>query len=266
MKMIMKSIYLRLQGKSLKFLCKKIDIPYFYLTKENIKELEEYVRKLRPDLIVVYSMSQLLKKSIIEIPKYGCINLHPSYLPKYRGPNPYLWQYFFDEKKFGVTLHFIDEGEDTGDIIYQTEFEVERGTKLNEVVEKFMDIGKKFFEKAIDNIENLPRIKQPKESPTPRAKNINSNEYIEMINKKLENVESLFNFLCGTENYFNKWINKSKFYYFSVVGFSTGDHNFETGRIIKEKSNYFFTAKNGLIQLKKVVSIKFFLKKIILGD
>lgn len=85
-------------------------------------ELESWVKSLSPDLIVVYSMSQLLKENIYSIPRFGTINLHPSYLPEYRGPNPIFWMYYNMEKQGGVTVHYIDQGEDTGNIILQKRY------------------------------------------------------------------------------------------------------------------------------------------------
>lgn len=260
-KKMLLNYYLKLRGKNLEHFCKKNNIPYMYLTKKNGDYIQRKVKQLKPDLIIVYSMSQLLKKEIIEIPKYGCINLHPSFLPKYRGANPIFWQYFYEEKFFGVTLHFIDDGEDTGDIIYQEEYYVQKGTKLENVVNRYMEIGTSLIQKALNNIDNLPRKKQPKGSPTPRAKNVNDKEYKELILKKTKVVESLFHFICGTENYFNMWLNNSKFYNLYVRNFKKTKHSFEVGKLINHKNVYYFTAQDGLIIFDK----KFSLKRIIKG-
>ncbi|MGI6455390.1 MAG: formyltransferase family protein [bacterium] len=81
--------------------------------------LERWVREKNPDFICVKSMSQLLKENIFSIPKYGTINLHPSILPNYRGPNPLFWTMFNQECESGMTVHYINKGEDTGDILRQ---------------------------------------------------------------------------------------------------------------------------------------------------
>lgn len=74
---------------SLSSFSNKQNIPYYYMNNGSDDKLEEWVRKLEPDLIVISSMSQLLKNNIFSIPRYGTINLHPALLPKYRGPNPW---------------------------------------------------------------------------------------------------------------------------------------------------------------------------------
>ncbi len=69
------------------------------------KNLENWVKDKKPDVIVVYSMSQLLKEYIFSILKYGTIDLHPALLPSYRGPNPHFWMYHDGIKEGGVTVH-----------------------------------------------------------------------------------------------------------------------------------------------------------------
>lgn len=67
------------------------NVPYYFLTKDNHKGLLDFLKNLNPDVICIASMSQLLKKEALDIPKYGVINFHPSLLPKYRGPDPWFW-------------------------------------------------------------------------------------------------------------------------------------------------------------------------------
>ncbi|AAM07923.1 formyltransferase family protein [Methanosarcina acetivorans] len=80
------------------------------------------IRNLEPDLIVVFSMSHLLKENVFNVPSYGTVNIHYSYLPEYGGPNPLFWQYYDYILDPGVTLHYVDKGEDTGNVIYQRRY------------------------------------------------------------------------------------------------------------------------------------------------
>lgn len=79
--------------------------------------LIEELRHLAPDLIVVIAYGQILPRAILELPKYGCLNVHTSILPKYRGAAPIQWSILEDEKETGVTIMKMDEGLDTGDIV-----------------------------------------------------------------------------------------------------------------------------------------------------
>jgi len=254
--------------KTLESFAKSKNIPYYYMNNGSDKLLENWVRNKNPDVIVVYSMSQLLKKNIFEIPKYGTINLHPSLLPSYRGPNPIFWMYYYTEKKGGVTVHYIDEGEDTGDIIYQEEFDIPLGMRLSDFMELAIGkIGVDLLLKALDNIENLPRKKQPKQSPTPRARNIKESEHRNIIDWQNWEIERIWHLLRGTESWLNP-IEQPKGIYrgqrWTVEEFEKCNmEGYEISKIYKENGRYFLATKDGKIFLSIKFSFKNFLLSII---
>ena len=83
----------------------------------------ELLADLQPDLIAVACFPYIFPSALLQLPRYGCLNLHPSLLPAYRGPLPLFWMARQGERQAGVTLHFLDEGLDTGDIVAQTAFD-----------------------------------------------------------------------------------------------------------------------------------------------
>ncbi len=181
-------------------------VPYNKIYKGNEAEVTSWVKGLNPDLIVVFSMSQLIKKDLIDVPKYGVINLHPSMLPEYRGPNPDFWQYYNMEINPGVTVHYINEGEDTGDIIFQERVHIPLGTKSPERLDKLIgDVGASLLLKAIQAIQSgtAPRIRQPTDSPTLRARNIQPEEHKEIIDWKNWPIERIWHVMRGTELWLN---------------------------------------------------------------
>lgn len=93
----------------------------------NSKQFKKELLKLEPDLIIVGSWSEKFKKPIIDLPKIGTINCHPSILPKYRGPNPYIRVIMNGEKETGITFHLMDENLDTGPILMQKKLEILQG-------------------------------------------------------------------------------------------------------------------------------------------
>ncbi|MGC9336563.1 MAG: methionyl-tRNA formyltransferase [Candidatus Cloacimonadia bacterium] len=95
------------------------NLPVFQPQDINSREAAEVLKKYNPDLILVVSYGKILRKQVLAIPKFGCINLHPSLLPKYRGPAPINWTLFNGEKETGNTIFFMNEKMDAGDIIYQ---------------------------------------------------------------------------------------------------------------------------------------------------
>jgi methionyl-tRNA formyltransferase len=87
---------------------------------EKLKQIEEQLKDLQPDLIVTCAYGLIVPESILKIPKYKCVNIHPSLLPKYRGPAPINYAIFNKDKITGVTLMYMDKGMDSGDIIAQS--------------------------------------------------------------------------------------------------------------------------------------------------
>ncbi|MDQ3193586.1 MAG: hypothetical protein M3P82_01165 [Bacteroidota bacterium] len=96
-----------------------------YIDKQiNSKDVIDSLKKEQPDLIWVASFNQILSKEVIEIPKRGIINFHPSLLPKYRGPYPDQAALLNGESKTGVTVHYLTEEPDSGNIIYQSDLDI----------------------------------------------------------------------------------------------------------------------------------------------
>lgn len=191
----------RLQGY-----CLQKRIPYFLMTKKNQSDSEKFIRNLKPDVVVVFSMSQLLSRDIFEIPRHGTINVHPSFLPKYRGPNPNFWQYYFFEKEVGVTIHYVDEGEDTGDIITQGNVLLPAGIRSPEKLDiQVSEVGVRLLIAVLEEIETCSASskKQPRVSPTPRARNVNDEEHKTLIDWEKWPIEHVWHVLRGTESWLN---------------------------------------------------------------
>lgn len=271
-------ILYKILKKLYSFICKKVktlqsyskekNIPYYYMDNGSDESLEKWVKQLNPDVIIVYSMSQLLKENIFTIPKYGTINLHPAYLPSYRGPNPNFWMYYDGVKKGGVTIHYIDKGEDTGDIIYQENYDFPLGLKSPQMLDLSIEkIGVNLLLKALDNIENLPRQKQPIDSPTIRARNIKEDEHKNIIDWENWDIERIWHLLRGTELWLNAIAQPMGIYRgqrWIVESFQRYDMaKYEVSKIYKEKNRYFVACKDGKIFLNLRFSLKNFILKII---
>ena len=95
------------------------NLPIYQPERVRHRDSVRVLRELQPDVIVVVAFGQILPKSVLELPRYGCLNVHPSCLPKYRGAAPIQWALINGETETGVTIMLLDEGEDTGDIILQ---------------------------------------------------------------------------------------------------------------------------------------------------
>ena len=197
---------LRVKTDSLEMLCKKRSVPYNIIWNGNSAEVAQWVRSVNPDLVVVFGMSQLLGGEVINIPPLGVINLHPSYLPSYRGPNPDFWQYYYTDLYPGVTVHYIDKGEDTGDIIFQERLCMPLGSRSPEQLNRLIgQLGVSLLLRAIDSISSgsAPRLVQPDKSPTARARNLKLDEHKHLIDWSSWPVERVWHLLRGTEGWLN---------------------------------------------------------------
>lgn len=115
-------------GNDLTFI-KSLKLKEIKARSVNSKAFRNAVLRLNPDIILVGSWSEKFKKPIIELPKIGTINCHPSLLPKYRGPNPYMRVIMNGETETGITLHLMDENLDTGPILLQKKIDIMQGFK-----------------------------------------------------------------------------------------------------------------------------------------
>lgn len=198
--------FFKIKEVSLKNICAAHVIPYHIIFKGNLGEVGGWVEGIRPDLVVIFSMSQLLKSDIIKLPHLGVINLHPSFLPSYRGANPDFWQYYDMEMNPGVTVHYVDSGEDTGDVIFQERVHIPLGTKSPVRLDKLIgELGVSLLLKAIDTIAqgHAPRIPQPTQSPTIRARNLRPEEHSQIIDWENWPIERVWHVLRGTELWLN---------------------------------------------------------------
>ena len=135
---------------------------------------EEFVKTLRaynPDVIVVVAFGQIIPLSILKMPKYGCVNIHGSLLPKYRGAAPIQWAVLDGEKETGITTILMDEGIDTGDILLKKTIQIDTDETSGSLFDKLMALGAETILETLDELEkgSLTPIKQG-ESPTAYAK------------------------------------------------------------------------------------------------
>lgn len=125
-------------------------------------EFIDTIRELNPDVICVVAYGKILPKEILEIPKYGCINVHASLLPKYRGAAPIQWAVLNGDKTTGVTTMYMDIGMDTGDMLLKEETEIGEEETTGELWDRLSKIGGKLLIETLKKIEegSIVRTKQ----------------------------------------------------------------------------------------------------------
>ena len=135
---------------------------YQPLKVRNNPEFIEEIKTLNPDLIVVVAYGKILPQELLDIPRLGCINVHGSLLPKYRGAAPIQWAVLNGDKKTGITTMYMDAGMDTGDMILKEEVEIGDNETTGELWDRLKIVGANLLVKTLKQIEDgtAPRIKQ----------------------------------------------------------------------------------------------------------
>ncbi|MCY6484003.1 methionyl-tRNA formyltransferase [Clostridium aestuarii] len=165
-----------------KELALKYDIPVYQpirLKKE--QEIIEELKNMNPDFIIVVAYGQILPKTVIEIPKYACINLHASLLPKYRGAAPINWAIVEGEKKSGNTTMLMDEGLDTGDMLLKQEVEITENMTAGDLHDILMRDGSEIL------IQTIKRMVEG--NITPVKQDSSQTCYASMLDKKMGEIE-----------------------------------------------------------------------------
>ena len=157
------------------------NLPVYQPIKAKEESFVNEIKELNPDVIVVVAYGQILSKEFLEIPKQGCINVHVSLLPKYRGAAPINWVIINGEEKTGVSTMFMDEGLDTGDVILQSEFALDDEITAGELHDKMTVEGAKVL------CETLVLIQEGKAPRTPQ--NHDEFTYAPIMDKNLGHVD-----------------------------------------------------------------------------
>ena len=160
----------------------KYEIPVYQPLKVREETFVETLKEMAPDIIVVAAFGQIISKAILELPKYGCINVHASLLPAYRGAAPIQWAVINGEKESGVTIMQMNEGLDTGDMIDKVIVPIEKEETGGSLFDKLSIAGAKLCVKVMADLEagTAVRTPQPEESTT---------VYAAMISKQMGKID-----------------------------------------------------------------------------
>ena len=139
------------------------------------------LERLNPDMIVVVAYGKILPEYILNFPRYGCINMHASLLPKYRGAGPIQWSVINGEEKTGITSMLMEKGLDTGDMLLKVETEIGEYETASELHDRLMVMGAELLVKTIEGIK--------KGEITPEKQNDEDSCYAPMISKETAKID-----------------------------------------------------------------------------
>ena len=240
----------KMQFTPVKETAMKYDIPVFQPKKVREPECIEELRKYHADVMVVVAFGQILPKEILEMTPYGCINVHASLLPKYRGAAPIQWAVINGEEVSGVTTMQMDEGLDTGDMIMKTEIVLDKQETGGSLFDKLSDAGAKLCVKTLKALEDKTAVWEPQGETT--------TAYARMLDKNMGNInwkdsaiqiERLIRGLNPWPSAYTDWDGKvMKIWEAEVAEVNSGA---EPGTIVKvEKDGFSVQTGEGQIKVK----------------
>lgn len=232
------------------------NIPVFQPLKvRKNTEFIEKIKELKPDVICVVAYGKILPKEILDIPQLGCINVHGSLLPKYRGAAPIQWAVINGDKETGITTMYMDVGMDTGDMILKEKVSIGENETTGELWDRLSKIGGELLVKTLKLIEdgNAPRTKQGEDyTIAPMLDKEMAN--IDWENKTAEQIKNLIrglNPIMGAYTFVNG--KKLKIWKAQVVEENkilVSDNKIKNGDIVlaDAKQGLFFKAKDGMLE------------------
>lgn len=170
-----------MQMTPVKVCAQKHGIPVFQPVKVKEPEAVETLRGYQADIFVVAAFGQLLSEEILAMPKYGCVNIHASLLPKYRGAGPIQWAIINGEKITGVTIMQMDKGLDTGDMLLKTEVPIASDETADTLHDKLASAGARLIVEALVKIEAG--------DVTPEKQNDADSCYAKMLHKSMGKID-----------------------------------------------------------------------------
>ena len=244
------------------------NIPIYQPLKvKNNEEFIEEIKRLKPDVICVVAYGKILPKEILEIPKLGCINVHGSLLPKYRGAAPIQWAVINGEKETGITTMYMDIGMDTGDMILKEVVNIGDDETTGELWDKLSKLGGKLLVNTLDLIQ---------EGKAPREKQSEHFTLAPMLNKQMAQIDwdnktaiEIKNLVRGLNPIMGAYtfVNNKKIKFWRVNVINNADfmkkyidkndmdvhfiENYKVGDILlaNDKQGLFFKAKDAVIQV-----------------
>ena len=187
----------KIQPTPVKLAAEEAGIPVYQPEKIRDPEFIKVLSEIKADVFVVVAYGQILPQAVLDMPKYGCINVHGSLLPKYRGAAPIQWSIIDGENVTGVTIMYMEKGLDTGDMLLKCEISIDPEDTYGTLHDKMAPVGAAALIEALDMLE--------KGNIKPEKQNDEESSYVSVINKSLglidwsKNAEDIVNLVRGLD-------------------------------------------------------------------
>ncbi len=229
---------------------------------EKVRKNQEFIdeiKSLNPDVICVVAYGKILPKEILEIPHLGCINVHASLLPKYRGSAPIQWAVLNGEKETGVTTMYMDIGMDTGDMILKEKVQIGEDETTGELWDRLSKIGGKLLVETLKQIEEgtAPREKQSEDfTMAPMLdKKMAKIDWENQTASQIKNLVRGLNPIMGAYTFFKD--KKIKFWKVDVaknIGLTENMEKLANGVVVlsDSKDGLYIKTKNGILKVLEI--------------
>lgn len=219
---------------------------------KNEPSIIEEIKKIQPDYIIVVAYGQILSKEILDIPKYACINLHASLLPKYRGAAPINWAIINGEKTSGNTTMLMSTGLDEGDMLLKDEVTISNNMTAGQLHDVLMERGADLLQDTVEKYTN--------NLITPISQENSKSNYATMLNKEMAQIDwdkgasDIHNLIRGLNPWPVAYTNyKDVIMKIYESDFELKSHNYQVGEIVDVKKDVIkVAAKDGFLLIKKL--------------
>ncbi len=223
--------------------------PQSFKKGEDAKNAVDVLNQIQPDFIVVVAYGKLLPKEVLEIPKFACINVHASLLPKYRGAGPIQWSVLNDEKETGVTTMLMAEGLDTGDMLLKQSTKIGLNETASELHDRLSEIGAEILIKTIQNYSEI----------VPKKQDDSKSCYAPMLSKDMCQVDfslsarEVHKKICGLSDWpcAVAYLGEKRIKIYKSELISENDENANFGEIL-DKNKFIVACKKGSIKICEI--------------
>ncbi len=242
----------KLKKSEVKEAAEQLGLPVFQPDKIKKPENIEVLKSYNPDVIVVVAYGQLLNKEILELPKYGCINVHASLLPKLRGAAPLNWAIINGETHTGVTTMKMDVGLDTGDMLLKAEVEIDEEMNVGNLHDILMHMGANLLIETLDRMERNEMVPEKQDDSLSCYAPMFNNENRKINwNLSAKNIHDLIRGLSPWPTAYFTMDDKTVKVYESK--YTNEKTNYQPGYVIKAGNDgIYVTAADGVVILKEI--------------
>jgi methionyl-tRNA formyltransferase len=213
--------------------------------------LASRLKELAPDVICVSAFPWLLGGEILQTARWGALNVHPSLLPRHRGPNPLFWLYYHSDRLTGVTVHRMNEFADAGEVLAQYAFDLPRGFTIDRLYAKNATLGANLLVQVLGEIETgtAQPVEQDKNSSTYAPRVAQGQAMVDFSGWDVERVWHFLSGLCSRRREPLRDAGNREVRYISVLGYTPGDCDRPPGAVERAPFGWNLYCRGGSIQL-----------------